>query len=595
MRPHTRWKAAVVAASLLTAFVVSTESSPAHALLPDKLVVLAGSPHHLAYADYPVPRKGAPDYAHGELHVLSSNGADRNYGTGFVNADPASPDAYSFSIVGSTLTANSAADPSQVQWWDVSGAGRGTGTLPAGARWQGAAPGGWLLIEADRATVAVESTTGSLTSFGQPVSSEADPGGVGVALSGTRGVVTIGSAATSATYQRWQSPEVVQALDLGASAGSAGLSCDDVSTTILGCVDRGADGTGTAQLAVPLTGGPATVYAGCGADSTAVGKQLVWVCGNRHAHPRFGVGGSSHKSRNWVTPLPGVSALGGFVTGGHRQHTLVSIPNGRRAAHVIVSIPSPLVRLNDTALREAAAAVEAQALRSGALDEPAAYPFPAQVLQASSDALIRAAIAKNPNRRPADTRSVMGRVPRAIAHRTAHPRHRHIKATRALRGFRHPVRAGRSGGIGLRAHHGGNLPAPFQRPDGVYVDPRLPTPADPTIGMIAIRAALQKLGQPYVWAAGGPSTFDCSGLTQWAYAHAGIHLIHYTGSQWNEGRLLKPRQILPGDLVLFAHRHGPIHHVGIYLGAGWMVNAPFTSQYVSVVRVPLGVAGVVRP
>ena len=157
------------------------------------------------------------------------------------------------------------------------------------------------------------------------------------------------------------------------------------------------------------------------------------------------------------------------------------------------------------------------------------------------------------------------------------------------------VRDGGSRGIGLRSHHAGHLPAPFQRPDGVYVDPRLPQPANPTIGMIAIRAALQKLGQPYVWAAGGPSTFDCSGLTQWAYAHAGIHLIHFTGSQWNEGRLLKPRQILPGDLVLFAHRHGPIHHVGIYLGAGWMVNAPFTSQYVSVVRVPSGVAGVVRP
>jgi cell wall-associated NlpC family hydrolase len=139
------------------------------------------------------------------------------------------------------------------------------------------------------------------------------------------------------------------------------------------------------------------------------------------------------------------------------------------------------------------------------------------------------------------------------------------------------------------------LPAPFQRRDGVYIDPRLPRPTNPTIGMIAIRAALQKLGQPYVWAAGGPSTFDCSGLTQWAYARAGIHLIHFTGSQWNEGRLLKPRQILPGDLVLFAHRHGPIHHVGIYLGAGWMVNAPFTSQYVSVTRVSSGVAGVVRP
>jgi cell wall-associated NlpC family hydrolase len=116
--------------------------------------------------------------------------------------------------------------------------------------------------------------------------------------------------------------------------------------------------------------------------------------------------------------------------------------------------------------------------------------------------------------------------------------------------------------------------------------------------MVALRSALQKLGQPYVWAAAGPSTFDCSGLTLWAYAHAGIHLTHFTGSQYNEGRLLKPKQVLPGDLILFDHLIGGrevIHHVGMYLGAGWMVNAPYTGQYVNVVRVPGSIAGIVRP
>src|SRR6202042_780714 len=103
----------------------------------------------------------------------------------------------------------------------------------------------------------------------------------------------------------------------------------------------------------------------------------------------------------------------------------------------------------------------------------------------------------------------------------------------------------------------------------------------------ALREALSKLGQPYVWAAGGPNTFDCSGLMQWAYAHAGRWLTHFSGDQWNEGRLIPPRDILPGDLILFEYRHSTtIHHVGMYLGAGWMVNAPFTGQYVDVVQVP---------
>lgn len=595
MKPHTPWKAAAVAASLLTAFVVSTESSPANALLPDHLVVLAGAPHHLVYADYPVPRKGAPDYARGELHVLSSSGADRNFGTGFVDANPASADAYSFSIVGSMLTANSAADPSHVVWWDVSSSRHGVGTLPSGARWQGAAPGGWLLVEADNTTVATQSTSGNLKSFGQPVPAEADAGGVVDAISGTRGVVSIGSKSAAVAYQRWQSPNHVVPLDLGTSAGSQGLSCDDVSSSILGCVDRGADGSEKLQLAVPLNGARPHVYNGCGANPTAVGSHLVWVCGQRHAHPRFAAHSAGRRSPNWVAPLPGVSALGSFVTAGHQQHAIVSMPNARSHAHIIVAIPSPLVRLDDAALRQAAADVEAQALRSGALRHALAYHFPAQVLQASSDALIRAVLAKHPGRRPTDTRSVMGPVPHNLAHHGSHPHHRHIKVTRALRPFRHHVAAGASGGIGIHAHHGGHVPAPFQRPDGVYVEPRLPRPANPTISMVAIRAALKKLGQPYVWAAGGPSTFDCSGLVQWAYAHAGIHLTHFTGTQWNQGRLIKPRDILPGDLVLFAQRGLGIHHVGIYLGAGWMVNAPFTSQYVDVVPVPSGVAGVIRP
>jgi cell wall-associated NlpC family hydrolase len=165
-----------------------------------------------------------------------------------------------------------------------------------------------------------------------------------------------------------------------------------------------------------------------------------------------------------------------------------------------------------------------------------------------------------------------------------------------LRRFSHARPDRGSGGFGLHRDHGGAHPASIQRVDGVYVDPKLPAPSHPTIGMVALHTALQKVGQPYVWAAAGPTTFDCSGLTQWAYARAGIWLTHFTGDQWNEGRLIHPRDILPGDLILFEYRHSTtIHHVGMYLGAGWMVNAPFTGQYVDVVPVPSGVAGVIRP
>jgi cell wall-associated NlpC family hydrolase len=164
--------------------------------------------------------------------------------------------------------------------------------------------------------------------------------------------------------------------------------------------------------------------------------------------------------------------------------------------------------------------------------------------------------------------------------------------THTLRRFHGAAYVGRSSGIGMDTIFRHARPAPFQRADGTYVDPHIPMPAHPTVAAVAIRAGLKKLGQPYVWAAAGPATFDCSGLVRYAYGRAGLRLTHFTGSQWNEGRLIRARYALPGDLVLVGHT---LHHVGIYLGAGWMLNAPFTGHYVDVVPVPSHIAGLVRP
>jgi cell wall-associated NlpC family hydrolase len=82
-----------------------------------------------------------------------------------------------------------------------------------------------------------------------------------------------------------------------------------------------------------------------------------------------------------------------------------------------------------------------------------------------------------------------------------------------------------------------------------------------------------------VWNAAGPATFDCSGLTLWAWGHAGIPLTHFTGTQVHEGVRVDPDQLLPGDLLLFG---ADLHHVGMYLGAGYMIDAPTTGEYVKI-------------
>src|SRR3954452_752503 len=268
----------------------------------------------------------------------------------------------------------------------------------------------------------------------------------------------------------------------------------------------------------------------------------------------------------------------------------VVVPLAAMGAQPRTRVAAELDRQN---LRLAAFAVEAQALTSGALRHPVAGHRPAVVLYESVLALLREARAGHPTGRPTDTRRLMGPVPINLAHRVEpRPSHRQVWATHTLARFRGSVPVGGSAGIGTHTIFRHSRPAPFQRPDRVYVDPRIPMPAHPTVAAVAIRAAMQKLGHPYVWAAAGPATFDCSGLVRYAYGRAGVNLTHYTVSQWNEGRLVPPRSALPGDLVLVGHT---LHHVGIYLGAGWMVNAPFTGHYVDVVPVPRQVAGVVRP
>jgi cell wall-associated NlpC family hydrolase len=99
----------------------------------------------------------------------------------------------------------------------------------------------------------------------------------------------------------------------------------------------------------------------------------------------------------------------------------------------------------------------------------------------------------------------------------------------------------------------------------------------------AVQWAYAEIGKPYVWAAAGPDSFDCSGLTQYVWGKAGVYLGHYTGDQWNEGVHVSQSELQPGDLVFFAYNTSDpstIHHVGIYVGGGDMIDAPYTGAYV---------------
>ncbi|GGM87491.1 C40 family peptidase [Streptomyces fuscichromogenes] len=94
----------------------------------------------------------------------------------------------------------------------------------------------------------------------------------------------------------------------------------------------------------------------------------------------------------------------------------------------------------------------------------------------------------------------------------------------------------------------------------------------------AFAAGQTKIGSPYVYGASGPSSFDCSGFTSWAYAQAGVTIPRTSEAQANAGtRIYSASDLKVGDLVIF---YGDYHHVGLYAGNGQVLHAPHTGAVV---------------
>jgi cell wall-associated NlpC family hydrolase len=253
-----------------------------------------------------------------------------------------------------------------------------------------------------------------------------------------------------------------------------------------------------------------------------------------------------------------------------------------------VTEPSELGTATATA---AAKEIQAQAIASGAAkaaDFPTAATAAARIAIASRALLQQAAgrraappvktgipkFAASTTTKVVDVQAVMGKTPALGSYPAAKTGGR-AGANRSLEVYRNdPLTLYGSAGDGIIGA------APVLPTNGKTVRPVLPGyPAGytRTRAEVALDNALAQLGAPYVWAASGASTFDCSGLTQWAWGKAGVNLYHYTGSQAVQGVRVQPNQVLPGDLVLYG---SDLHHVGMYVGAGYMIDAPYTGSYV---------------
>jgi cell wall-associated NlpC family hydrolase len=110
--------------------------------------------------------------------------------------------------------------------------------------------------------------------------------------------------------------------------------------------------------------------------------------------------------------------------------------------------------------------------------------------------------------------------------------------------------------------------------------PSVDVPATSPGAATAVRAALSQLGVPYRFAAASPGVaFDCSGLTMWAWAQAGVSLPHFAAAQYSMLPHVSSDDLQPGDLVFF---YSDLNHVGIYIGNGQFVHAPRTGDVVKI-------------
>jgi len=130
-------------------------------------------------------------------------------------------------------------------------------------------------------------------------------------------------------------------------------------------------------------------------------------------------------------------------------------------------------------------------------------------------------------------------------------------------------------------------PTPSAPPAPAPPAPPPPAPSGSGGAQQAIAYAEAQVGEPYVWGAAGPDSWDCSGLTMAAWGSVGVSLPHYSVAQYYAGTPISASDLRPGDLIFWGTSSDPnsIYHEGMYIGNGMMVHAPRTGRSVEIVSI----------
>lgn len=232
------------------------------------------------------------------------------------------------------------------------------------------------------------------------------------------------------------------------------------------------------------------------------------------------------------------------------------------------------------------AALEAQQAKQAAADAAAAQ---AQAAKDAQDAA-KAAAAKAATDNAAAAAAAAAAAKVTAANQSSGNRGSANNPTPAPVAKPAPTTAATGGGAGSSGDSGATGGPSTPDPTPVASSP----PAPSSGAARAVQAAMSQLGVPYVFATSSPGhSFDCSGLTMWAWGQAGVSLPHQARQQYAMLPHVSQADIQPGDLLFF---YNPIHHVAMYIGNGTMVEAPATGLTVRTRPVSWGtVVGIGRP
>jgi cell wall-associated NlpC family hydrolase len=192
----------------------------------------------------------------------------------------------------------------------------------------------------------------------------------------------------------------------------------------------------------------------------------------------------------------------------------------------------------------------------------------------------------------ADEQAALGKVKGDLASLVAAEQERQAAAQAARAQAEQAARQARQAqeaAAAAAAHHAspppivGGLLSRVPAPSAKRPAPTVEAPVAPGAAG-AVEEARRQLGKPYVYGAAGPDSFDCSGLTMWAWGHAGVSMSHSAAAQYGEFPHVSTDSLQPGDLIFYG---SPIHHVGMYVGGGQMIEASHTGtpvRYASIWR-----------